>query len=695
MNIPMKNDTVIGNRYQIVMASSQQTDGTITYFCQDKETSIPVVMAEFYPDYAFRQEDNRVDYTRLSDDDKAAFQEHFYWMKRFGVLPTVPTAYEMISENNTCYAVYEYISGVSVGKLKERNRRFTFDSVRRLLLALLQTNREMLRFGLCQPEFQVQDVMITREGEVKLKNFRPVKDSNASYRSVKSIAALGYFMITGKQPDSSSIIPRVASGSNLSRLAKYLKWVYNLPLGSITIEQMIAHAQMNFDVDISGNEGPTPAMQATDYEEIDSAPKKKLPLWSKFAIGGAVLLLLIALLVGLTINEKNTVDATDTDLVLWYTSNVTEEETKMEFTSKVDFLDATNKLYQNNTPLENVSKVSLKIEDKIAKNSGEGFTFTVLAGEEQISPDEQGLYTFEVTETIKVTVKNVYFKEDSFTNLLRNIPIFGNWLQKSSTYVFNCSPKSVAKLSSVTYSVDGGEAISIDVVEGIVQGSVPDKIPNTAKKITVTAIGEQDRFVSEYAPDQTISAAPEVGKETEKSVTIKVTDPEDEFATAEYIITFTVEAGEQPAQVHVPSLVGKTSDKAKSALKSAGLYHNVKTETTDNKKQDGVVIRSNPAEGQPVDPGSTIIIVVGEYKAPKQTKAPESSPKPSASPSPKPSASPSPEPSVSPSPEPSVSPSPKPSASPSPKPSASPAPEPSASSAPEPSASPASNPTGS
>ncbi len=641
----LSNETVIGKRYQILRPSNQQTEEINTYICLDKTNGNTVILAEFFPEYAERKEDNRVDYKMLPDDGQAAFQEDFYWKKRFGVLPTVPAAYELISENNTYYIAYEDVGVNSVGRHIARNRPFTYDSVRRLLLALLYTNRELLRFGLCQAEFLPQNVVITADGEIKLRDFRPTKNPDAPDLAVRSIAALGYYMITGKQPDASSKSSGIASGSNLSRLAKYLKWVYNLPLGAITVEQMISHAQINFDVDLSEQPAPIGASQEPSIADSPVTAQKKLPLWAVITASCVVLCLVIGMIALLAHGATKAVDATNTDLGLWY---YTEDPTDVKSAQVLYFVEGDKQdknfvdlvkgdsVHQYNN-IANVDKIYLKVEQE----NTEGFSLNVTANQEEISANDAGYYEILVDGKTDVVVKNSYSRWKFF--------------KKSSIYQFSCSQNEFAKLAGISYLIDEGEAKDVPNFEPDTKAyAMEEPIPVTAKILQILdQIPEGEDFEVTYTPSAKIDVAEivkdaKVGEETPVSVSITVTDNTKGLDENTYTLQFVVEA-KQP--VVVPDVIGKSEAQAVKALQNAGLYAKVKDKNAKQERENGKVQSSNPAAGIEVEPGSTITISVGRWEQPKSTATPKSTAKPTATPRP----TPTPVPSISSSPEPDLS----------------------------------------
>ena len=546
MKTPLEKNTVIEKRYQIMMQASTQKEGSITYYGQDLTTRQPVVVEEFFPEYAIRKEGDTVYFSQVPDADRAAFQEQFYWKKRFGVLPTVASAYEIVLANNTVYAVYEYIGGSSVKKLKERRRPFTYESVSRMVTMLLLTNREMLRFGLCQPEFQAENVNITKEGYVKIMEFHPVEDTSAPDRSIKSIADLGYFMITGKHLSAGQKGGSVPSGGNLSRLAKYLKTVYHLPYGAISVEQMLSHAKMNFDVDLTALEQShePSAPVAAQAPATPKKPQKKIPLWAIITASSVAVILVVVMLAVVTSNAAKKLDKADTTLQLYYykedpaeggerTEFKTKEEEKdielnlLQLFSQMDLLNRTYE-YEN---IENAETVWLDID-----GVSEGMEPVVTADDTVIEKQDTGYYKITVDDNTKVTVKNEY----------------SAWIFKtSSTYNFSCSQKEYAKLVNISYTI-GENTFNVSDFDKDIK-SYPDiaTIEHTIEEIVVNCDGSKQFNITltvngEEIPNNSKIPIVHEKQDTKLQITVNVKDSSSKFIDNEYQLQFTVQAKPEP-----------------------------------------------------------------------------------------------------------------------------------------------------
>lgn len=100
-----------------------------------------------------------------------------------------------------------------------------------------------------------------------------------------------------------------------------------------------------------------------------------------------------------------------------------------------------------------------------------------------------------------------------------------------------------------------------------------------------------------------LSQDPEPGKELEKGSTV------------------TLEVAKAEEKATVPDVIGRTCDEAKAQMENSDLEATCTDQPTNDPNQVGKVISTTPQQGQPVDKGSQVTIVVG--KAVEKTKVPE------------------------------------------------------------------------
>jgi serine/threonine-protein kinase len=74
-----------------------------------------------------------------------------------------------------------------------------------------------------------------------------------------------------------------------------------------------------------------------------------------------------------------------------------------------------------------------------------------------------------------------------------------------------------------------------------------------------------------------------------------------------------------PATASVPNVVGQKAGAASGQLSGAGFTVNQQKQTVTKKDQDGVVLSQTPNGGATATKGSSVTIVVGQFKPPANT----------------------------------------------------------------------------
>ena len=76
----------------------------------------------------------------------------------------------------------------------------------------------------------------------------------------------------------------------------------------------------------------------------------------------------------------------------------------------------------------------------------------------------------------------------------------------------------------------------------------------------------------------------------------------------------TLVVAEEPEEVSVPDVTGRSESEAVSALSSVGLEANVEETSVDRPSQDGVVQRQSPSSGRRLEQGRRVTITIGRFE---------------------------------------------------------------------------------
>lgn len=227
MKSALAENTVIKDKYFVESVIPSNQTNQINYRCIDKSTNQMIVLKEFYPLYAVRSDEGLLEYSKSHTEDMERFIYANKQSQLYSKLPTIPNVSEMFACNNTYYAVCECFYGQTVEELIAKGYEFTKTTVRNILVMLLKTNLSLSKFNLCNKNFRPDNILITTDGYVKLREFCP--DNNMIYETeaTKSIAALGFYMATGADTDEDNKLKGYRSDPKMQDLLKYTLGVVN------------------------------------------------------------------------------------------------------------------------------------------------------------------------------------------------------------------------------------------------------------------------------------------------------------------------------------------------------------------------------------------------------------------------------------------------------------------------------------
>ncbi|MGI8844891.1 MAG: Stk1 family PASTA domain-containing Ser/Thr kinase [Thermoleophilaceae bacterium] len=152
--------------------------------------------------------------------------------------------------------------------------------------------------------------------------------------------------------------------------------------------------------------------------------------------------------------------------------------------------------------------------------------------------------------------------------------------------------ESVDRGSRVRLFVSSGPAsIAVPNVVGLTRDSAETRLTNAGLEVSVT------QRESDKPADEVLSQSPGRGTKAMRGDTVDLV------------------VAKAKDQAEVPDVVGFSTATARRALSSAKLGVRVRMRTTANKDEDGKVLEQRPAAGGRVNRGTTVVIVVGRYKA--------------------------------------------------------------------------------
>jgi len=173
----LKPGTILHERYLIGKAQKSNGEG-VTYLAYDTSTDCKVLVREYLPEQLCSRVENstlvNVSYTHLAQY-KALMAEYTELNKalaRLRNLSHLNPALDLVSENNTTYAVYEYLEGRSLlDYLKENAGELSWNTVRRIFPPLFTSLSLLHNAGVLHRGLSPETIFVTDKGELKLRDF--------------------------------------------------------------------------------------------------------------------------------------------------------------------------------------------------------------------------------------------------------------------------------------------------------------------------------------------------------------------------------------------------------------------------------------------------------------------------------------------------------------------------------------------
>lgn len=190
--------TTLKKRYLIDKAIGEGGFG-ITYLAWDIVTQKRVAVKEYYPS-GYVSRDPRSN--NIIINSKQNYAPSNRGLKRFideaknltqikdlsGIVSTT----DFFSENNTAYIVMEYLDGISLKKYLKRKGKLDCTTVLTILKPVVYSLVAVHEVGLIHRDISPDNILITKNNEVKLIDFGASKHSNPEGRSVSIVLKQGF-----------------------------------------------------------------------------------------------------------------------------------------------------------------------------------------------------------------------------------------------------------------------------------------------------------------------------------------------------------------------------------------------------------------------------------------------------------------------------------------------------------------------
>ncbi|HWQ07180.1 MAG TPA: protein kinase, partial [Feifaniaceae bacterium] len=198
-HLPLK--TILAGKYLIGRVLGEGGFG-ITYLGWDLNLGVKIAVKEYYPMGFVTREHNATSSVLPYVGDKAAFfaagRDRFVdeakSLAKFYGLPGIVAVKDFFLENNTAYIVMEFVEGKTLKQmLIDAGGKLPAAAVLEMMKPLMRSLSEVHDAGIIHRDISPDNIMVTKEGNVKLLDFGAARDyADSGNRSLSVLLKPGY-----------------------------------------------------------------------------------------------------------------------------------------------------------------------------------------------------------------------------------------------------------------------------------------------------------------------------------------------------------------------------------------------------------------------------------------------------------------------------------------------------------------------
>ncbi len=191
--------TILAEKYLIDKALGEGGFG-ITYLAWDLSRGMKVAVKEYFPSGYVNRMPRSNQVIINSRQNQAAsnrglkrFIDEAKTLAKVKNLPGIVSVRDFFSANGTAYIVMEYLDGVSLKKyIARKGGKLSCDEVLTILRPVLDSLVSVHRQGLIHRDISPDNIIITKNNEVKLIDFGAAKQSNLDGKSLSIVLKQGF-----------------------------------------------------------------------------------------------------------------------------------------------------------------------------------------------------------------------------------------------------------------------------------------------------------------------------------------------------------------------------------------------------------------------------------------------------------------------------------------------------------------------
>ena len=198
-HLPLR--TILAGKYLVGRVLGEGGFG-ITYLGWDLNLDLKIAIKEYYPTGFVTRENTTTNTVTPYMGEKAQFftkgrtrfVDEAKSLAKFYALPGIVSVKDFFLENGTAYIVMEFVEGETLKQLLSHSGgKLPADQVIEMMKPLMRSLSEIHKAGIIHRDISPDNIMVTKEGNVKLLDFGAARDfSDSGNRSLSVMLKPGY-----------------------------------------------------------------------------------------------------------------------------------------------------------------------------------------------------------------------------------------------------------------------------------------------------------------------------------------------------------------------------------------------------------------------------------------------------------------------------------------------------------------------